>query len=102
VLASCVLHEKSRQNGRLEIRAAKAHVWSMVLGGIPEIASAVFLANIATLAILFVAQNEKQTGKFGFWSWMAIVVPAIFVIATLSANSDLLLPTAQANQTAHQ
>lgn len=64
----------------------------MALGGIPEIATAVFLANIATLGILFVAQNEKNTGQFGFWSWMAVVIPAIFCFATLMANADVLLP----------
>jgi len=64
----------------------------MVLGGIPEIASAVFLANIATLAIIFVAQHEKQTGQFGFYSWLAILIPAIFVVSTLIANWEVLMP----------
>lgn len=66
----------------------------MNLGGIPEIASAVFLANMATLAILFVAQNEKRTGAFGFWSWMAILIPCVFIGATVIANSDALFPIA--------
>lgn len=63
----------------------------MALGGIPEIASAVFLANLATLAILFVAQNEKKTGSFGFWSWAAVLAPAVFIGATALANIDALL-----------
>lgn len=66
----------------------------MELGGIPEIASAVFLANMATLAIMFVAQNEKLTGKFGFWSWMAVIIPAVFVGATALANSASLFSIA--------
>lgn len=70
----------------------RAHILTMVLGGIPEIAAAVFLANIATLAIVFVAQHEKQTGKFGFYSWLAVLVPAIFIGATLVANWGVLMP----------
>ena len=64
----------------------------MALGGIPEIAVAVFLANLATLAIVFVAQHEKQTGKFGFLSWLAVLVPAVFILATALANMGSLLP----------
>jgi hypothetical protein len=59
VLASCVLHEKNRPNGRLEIRAAKAHVWRMD-GTI--FFSAIFAASILIwLGTLWRKLHIKQT-----------------------------------------